>query len=62
MYQSETTRFLNALMRDRPHLAIEQRRARATWWDKLLDRDRLARQAESRLPQSGYVYQGAAKR
>ena len=62
MYQSELTQFLEALKKDRPHLEDEQRRGRALWWDKLLDRDRLARQAESRLQQPGYVYQASTKR
>ena len=62
MYQSELTQFLEALKKDRPHLEVEQRRGRALWWDKLLDRDRLARQAESRLQQPGYVYQASTKR
>ena len=62
MYQSELTQFLEALKKDRPHLEVEQRRGRALWWDKLLDRDRLARQAESRLQQPGYVYQTSTKR
>ena len=62
MYQSELTQFLEALKKDRPHLEAEQRRGRALWWDKLLDRDRLARQAESRLQQPGYVYQTSTKR
>jgi len=62
MYQSEVTQFLESLKRDRPHLENEQRRARAIWWDKLLDRDRLARQNESRLPQPSYVYQPSTKR
>jgi hypothetical protein len=62
MYQSELTQFLDALKKDRPHLEVEQRRGRALWWDKLLDRDRLARQAESRLQQPGYVYQTSTKR
>ena len=62
MYQSELTQFLEALKKDRPHLEGEQRHGRALWWDKLLDRDRLARQAESRLQQPGYVYQTSTKR
>lgn len=62
MYQSELTQFLEALKKERPHLEAEQRRGRALWWDKLLDRDRLARQAESRLQQPGYVYQASTKR
>jgi hypothetical protein len=62
MYQSEITQFLASLKGERPHLEVEQKRARAIWWDKILDRDRLARQAESRLPQQGYVYQTSPKR
>ena len=62
MYRSELTQFLEALKKERPHLEVEQRRGRALWWDKLLDRDRLARQAESRLQQPGYVYQTSTKR
>jgi hypothetical protein len=59
-YESEHTRFIRALMEQKPELAEEQQRGRALWWDKrpqdLADRKRMD---EGRVPQAPYVYQTA---
>jgi hypothetical protein len=57
MYESEATKFLQGLMKDKPHLAEEQRKGRAMWWDKKLDADELLRRGASKIEQRPYVYQ-----
>lgn len=56
-YESDATRMLRELIAARPGIADEQRKGRALWWDRKLDRDRLRHEQESRVPQKGYVYQ-----
>ncbi len=56
-YESDATRMLRELIAARPEIADEQRKGRALWWDRKLDRDLLQRERESRVPQKGYVYQ-----
>jgi len=58
-YESDHTRFIRSLMERKPQLEGEQRKSRATWWDKspreLADR---AHMDEGRLAQPSYVYGG----
>ncbi len=64
-YVSEMTQFIRELHAQKPHLAEEQRKARARWWDRAadpaldpnLDPAERQRLAESRVRQQGYVYQ-----
>jgi hypothetical protein len=60
-YQSEMTRFIQELHAQKPHLAEEQRKARARWWDRGTDpAPALAEQqelAEANVRQQAYVYQ-----
>jgi hypothetical protein len=56
MYESDLTKFMRDLFRQKPHLAEAQREARAIWWDKKVDFDELKRMQESRVPVRGYVY------
>jgi len=56
MYESDLTKFMRQLFRDKPHLAQAQREARAIWWDKKVDFAQLKRMEESRVPVRGYVY------
>lgn len=60
MYESEHTRFMRELFQKKPELAEEQRRGRAIWWDKDQDPETLKRNAQSRVPQTAYVYQTKA--
>jgi len=55
-YESDTTRMLRELLREKPHIVEEQKKSRAMWWDKRPDpeADRAARQ--SALKQPAYVY------
>ena len=58
MYVSEVTHFLQDLKAANPHIAVEQKKGRAIWWDK---KPQTAEEAEhlseSRVRQTPYVYQ-----
>ena len=60
-YQSEATLFINQLKTAQPALEERQRAGRALLWDKQVDRDAQAEDAESRVPQRPYVYQTGPK-
>lgn len=57
MYESEHTRFMRELFEKKPALAEEQKKGRAIWWDREQDSEEQQRNAQSRVSQSGYVYQ-----
>ncbi len=56
-YESDTTKFLRDLLREKPQIVEEQEKGRALWWDKKLSLDELKRAEESRVKQQPYVYQ-----
>jgi hypothetical protein len=56
MYESDHTKFMRELMAQQPHLADEQKKGRAMWWDKALDKDEQAQFKASRVAQQAYVY------
>jgi hypothetical protein len=56
MYESDITRFLREFKDTRPQLEDEQRRNRATWWDRPQDPDANRQFRQSRVPQPPYVY------
>ncbi len=56
-YESDTTRFLRDLLREKPQIVEEQEKGRALWWDKKFSLDELKRAEESRVKQQPYVYQ-----
>jgi hypothetical protein len=56
MYESDITRFLRELKDEKPQLEDEQRRNRATWWDRPQDPDTSRQFRQSRVPQRPYVY------
>ena len=56
-YESDATRLIRDLLREKPQLLDEQARGRSLWWDRKLDLDQQQRVQESRVPQKGYVYQ-----
>jgi hypothetical protein len=57
MYESDITRFLRDLKRERPQLEEQQRQGRAIWWDRPQDPEAQKRNKASRVPQQPYVYQ-----
>jgi hypothetical protein len=64
-YVSEATLFVRDLLEKKPHLAEEQRKARARWWDRApdpvldpnLDPAERQKMLDARVRQQGYVYQ-----
>ena len=56
MYESETTRFLRELKQKNPQIAEQQKKNRATWWDKPQDLEIQGERAQSAVPQPAYVY------
>lgn len=58
LYESEATQFLNKLKQSNPKLEENQKQGRSLLWDKgPIDLDTSRRNAESKIPQSPYVYQ-----
>ena len=60
-YKSDTTAFIESLKAKKPSLEDEQRAGRALLWDKRVDLDAQADNADSRVPQQPYVYQTGSK-
>jgi len=56
-YESDLTKMIRDLLREKPHILEEQKKGRAMWWDKKLDPDALKRAEESNVKQQAYVYQ-----
>ncbi len=56
-YESDLTRMIRDLLREKPQIVEEQKKGRAMWWDKKLDPDLQKRSAESNVQQQAYVYQ-----
>ena len=57
LYESEHTKFMRELLRQRPDLIEKQREGRAIWWDKTPRELAEARTMDQgRVPQSPYVY------
>jgi Protein of unknown function (DUF3460) len=56
-YTSDVTSFIQTLKDAKPSLEADQRRGRALLWDKPIDRQAAADNADSRVPQQPYVYQ-----
>ena len=56
-YTSDVTAFIEELKASKPTLEDEQRRGRAIWWDRRIDRTAEAEYSQSRVPQQPYVYQ-----
>ena len=57
LYESEHTKFMRDLLRQRPDIIEKQREGRAIWWDKTpreLSEERAM--DEGRVAQSPYVY------
>jgi hypothetical protein len=56
MYKSEAGRFLDELKRAHPQIEEQQRKNRATWWDRPQDLEAMRESAEAAVPQPAYVY------
>ena len=62
MYESDTTRFLRELREKNPQIAEQQKKNRATWWDKPQDLETWRERAQASVPQPAYVYFPLPKR
>ncbi len=56
MYESEATRFIREFLANNPQVVEQQKKNRATWWDKPQDLETTHEHAESAVPQPSYVY------
>ncbi|MEI6760218.1 MAG: DUF3460 family protein [Betaproteobacteria bacterium] len=56
-YQSEVTRFIDALKARDPALEAKQRQGRELLWDKAVDRSAQREYREAGVAQKPYVYQ-----
>ncbi len=59
-YESDTTKFIRELLVKNPEIKEDQKKARAMWWDKILDLKDLKRQRESEVERTSYVYYDTA--
>lgn len=62
MYESDVTRFLRELRAQNPQIAEQQKKNRATWWDKPQDLETWRERSQANVPQSAYVYFPLPKR
>ena len=56
MYESEATRFMRDFLAKNPQVVEQQKKNRATWWDRPQDLETWGERAESAVPQPSYVY------
>jgi hypothetical protein len=62
VYESETTRFIRDLLKDNPQIVEQQKKNRATWWDKPQDLETTKERSDAAVPQPPYVYFPLPKR
>lgn len=55
-YESDLTRFIRELRRKNPQIAEQQKKNRATWWDRPQDLEVQREKIEATVPQPAYVY------
>ncbi|OGA53988.1 MAG: hypothetical protein A3G25_09615 [Betaproteobacteria bacterium RIFCSPLOWO2_12_FULL_63_13] len=56
-YESDASKLIADLTREKPQIAEEKAKGLALWWDRTLDADQLRRARESLVKQQPYVYQ-----
>lgn len=56
MYESDITRFIRELRLKNPQIVEQQRKNRATWWDRPQDLETWRERSEASVPQPAYVY------
>jgi len=56
-YTSDITNLIQEMKAKNPSLEDDQRRGRAIWWDRRIDRTAQEAYDESRVRQQAYVYQ-----
>jgi hypothetical protein len=61
-YRSEITRFIDDLREKNPQIAEQQKKNRATWWDKPQDLQESREKRGALVPAPSYVYFPLPKR
>lgn len=56
MYESEATKFIREVLAKNPQIVEQQKKNRATWWDKLQDLETWKEHADAEVPAPSYVY------
>ena len=56
MYVSEATRFIRDFLAKNPQVVEQQKKNRATWWDKPQDLETLQERKEAAVPLPSYAY------
>jgi hypothetical protein len=56
-YESDATKLIGELMREKPQIVEEKSKGLALWWDRKMNADELKRSRESEVKQQAYVYQ-----
>ena len=59
-YESDTTQFIRDLLKKKPKIKEDQKKARAMWWDKTLDLKELKQQRAVEVERTSYVYYDTA--
>lgn len=57
-YESDHTKFIRELLKEKPELNEQRKIARSMWWDKKLNKEEQKRFKESNDPMKPYVYFG----
>ena len=55
-YESELTRFIRELREKNPQISEQQKKNRATWWDRPQDLQAWRERSAATVPQPAYVY------
>jgi hypothetical protein len=55
-YESELTRFIRELREKNPQIVDQQKKNRATWWDRPQDLQTWRERSAATVPQPAYVY------
>jgi hypothetical protein len=56
MYVSEATRFIREFLAKHPQIVEQQRKNRATWWDKPQDLETTQERNDAAVPLPSYAY------
>jgi hypothetical protein len=56
MYESEATKFIREVLAKNPQIVEQQRKNRATWWDKPQDLETWKERSDAQVPAPSYVY------
>jgi hypothetical protein len=55
-YESDATKFIREVLQKNPQIVEQQKKNRATWWDRPQDLETQKERDDAEVPQPGYVY------